>query len=624
MGVSIAAAIENTELIFDEAFAEIKVRGVSVYEALAAAAKGHFAEAKQIFQEGSRAIAKDQEELVKQQEAVGADAAVHIRQSMENLFPSDAEERRRAQEAADRQRPADTTPGGKIKSAAAPDAGAKAKLALMQKQLQDEIELFKAYFSKRAEQDKAEYDRGEITLKQYFDRRRQDIRTESEEEIAFLKSERANAQGAATKAGALSKGASTPQEADKFDAEKIQNLTKVEDLNTKIALAESAASTKQGAIDAEQFKATEENQQKILEFQKELGQTQGSAVEMAKAEIALEKQKLQIILEQSGASKADIDAELSRYEQVKIAEATFTDQSKAGEEQLKMLADQRAAIDQKVASGKLFQIQGESQIRDMELARLPVLQQIAAELMAQAKATSGPDHDANVAKAQDFQRQVDQIGVQSNLAGQQIATIKAGLQGAVTGGFNQFFNSLLTGTRSVGQAFRGLAASIIGSLASMAAKMIEQIILTKLLKAAMGGMSGGGLIPGGGGSGHAEGGLIRGPGGPKSDSIPARVSPGEYIVKADAVSAFGVANLEAINRGLKVPSFARASFSAFADGGLVSGASAGGGDSNINFGISLEEGLVLKHLSGKSAGRIVLQHLVDNPKAASKALSRSS
>jgi hypothetical protein len=160
----------------------------------------------------------------------------------------------------------------------------------------------------------------------------------------------------------------------------------------------------------------------------------------------------------------------------------------------------------------------------------------------------------------------------------------------------------------------------------MIAQMYIQLVVAKLLKAATGGFSGGGLVPSTGasqgGTGFAEGGLIRGPGGPKSDSIPARVSPGEYIVKADAVSAFGVHNLEAINRGLKIPSIERLALPKFAEGGLVGNAGSGG-NSQINLGIGLDEGLILKHLSSKAAANIVLQHITNNPKAASKALSRS-
>jgi hypothetical protein len=57
--------------------------------------------------------------------------------------------------------------------------------------------------------------------------------------------------------------------------------------------------------------------------------------------------------------------------------------------------------------------------------------------------------------------------------------------------------------------------------------------------------------------GRAAGGPIYGPGGPTSDSILARLSNGEYVVKAASVQKYGVQFLEAINAGR------------FASGGLV-------------------------------------------------------
>jgi hypothetical protein len=58
----------------------------------------------------------------------------------------------------------------------------------------------------------------------------------------------------------------------------------------------------------------------------------------------------------------------------------------------------------------------------------------------------------------------------------------------------------------------------------------------------------------------ATGGHIRGPGTATSDSIPAMLSDGEYVVKADAVSRVGVDRLDDLNRGV----------AHFADGGNVS------------------------------------------------------
>lgn len=63
--------------------------------------------------------------------------------------------------------------------------------------------------------------------------------------------------------------------------------------------------------------------------------------------------------------------------------------------------------------------------------------------------------------------------------------------------------------------------------------------------------------------GFATGGRVRGPGTGTSDSIMARLSNGEYVVRAAAVKAYGPAFLDKLN-GLQLPKFA--------DGGLVSGA----------------------------------------------------
>lgn len=53
----------------------------------------------------------------------------------------------------------------------------------------------------------------------------------------------------------------------------------------------------------------------------------------------------------------------------------------------------------------------------------------------------------------------------------------------------------------------------------------------------------------------ATGGHITGPGTATSDSIPARLSNGEYVIKASSVKKYGVANLHRLNAGM-VPGFA--------------------------------------------------------------------
>ena len=239
-----------------------------------------------------------------------------------------------------------------------------------------------------------------------------------------------------------------------------------------------------------------------------------------------------MLLQKGVDSPETIAAKVTKYKEFTTAVATFEDQEKQGTTDLKVLEDQKAAIQDQVTNGKLFQVQADQQILDLYRQQLPALQAIATTMTANAKTQE------EVAQAADFQKNVDKAKAATNIAGQQMATLKAGVQSSLTGGLNQFFSQMIQGTTSIGSAFRNLASSVISSIAQMIAQMYIQLIVAKLLKAAMGGFSGGGIVPSPGasqgGTGFAEGGLIRGPGGPKSDSIPARVSPGEFIVQAES------------------------------------------------------------------------------------------
>src|SRR5690606_21962479 len=66
----------------------------------------------------------------------------------------------------------------------------------------------------------------------------------------------------------------------------------------------------------------------------------------------------------------------------------------------------------------------------------------------------------------------------------------------------------------------------------------------------------------------ASGGLVTGPGTSTSDSIPARLSAGEFVVNAAAVKRLGVGFLQAVN-GLSAGPRVRGPALAFAAGGLV-------------------------------------------------------
>ena len=88
------------------------------------------------------------------------------------------------------------------------------------------------------------------------------------------------------------------------------------------------------------------------------------------------------------------------------------------------------------------------------------------------------------------------------------------------------------------------------------------------LQRTLAGISGMAIVGGNPGSfgsnlwGHASGGYISGPGGPTSDSIPAMLSNGEYVMRASAVKRLGVGRLDAMN-------YARGGLVGYAAGGVV-------------------------------------------------------
>lgn len=121
-------------------------------------------------------------------------------------------------------------------------------------------------------------------------------------------------------------------------------------------------------------------------------------------------------------------------------------------------------------------------------------------------------------------------------------------------GIADALTGIITGTESMKDAFHQLAQSILQDLIEMTIKLL----IFKAIQAAMGGFGGGGDLGASnaaldsiGAAGFASGGFVSGPGSGTSDSVPAMLSNGEYVVSADAVRRF-LPILEAINSG-RVP-----------------------------------------------------------------------
>jgi hypothetical protein len=120
------------------------------------------------------------------------------------------------------------------------------------------------------------------------------------------------------------------------------------------------------------------------------------------------------------------------------------------------------------------------------------------------------------------------------------------------------FSSLVSVVNSIASQNDAAIARILSALRQAAAQ--AQALRAQAASASSSG--------GGSQGGFAGGGYVRGPGGPKSDSILAWLSDTEFVMQASAVRKFGVGFMNAINHGV-MPSLK--SLRGFSMGGLADG-----------------------------------------------------
>ena len=196
-------------------------------------------------------------------------------------------------------------------------------------------------------------------------------------------------------------------------------------------------------------------------------------------------------------------------------------------------AEQR--IQTQVQVGVISQIEGQRQLKTLyaetvaELEKqIPILEKLAQLPGVQGQAAKNLLDDMKLKIAE------------LNSAGDDLEkTFKEGL----TQGLQSSIAGLAKGTMTLRDAMLNLANTILNAIIQLEAKRLAMQLTSagSSLLGSIGSAFGGTLTA-------ATGGYIRGPGTGTSDSIPARLSDGEYVVKAASVAHYGVGFMHAINR----------------------------------------------------------------------------
>jgi hypothetical protein len=190
------------------------------------------------------------------------------------------------------------------------------------------------------------------------------------------------------------------------------------------------------------------------------------------------------------------------------------------------------------------------------------------------------------------------------------------INGDVENAFTTMFEQIGSGAKSASDAFGDFARSVLSAINRIAAQKIAEGLFGSMTKGGGGGL--GGLISGlFQSAGFASGGYVTGPGTGTSDSIPARLSAGEYVLRADAVRRVGIEFLHALNGGLFMPRWSGQRL-AFADGGLVpavSPAPAAAPSQSVRIVNVIDPGMAADYLNSAAGEKTILNVLSRNGSA---------
>jgi hypothetical protein len=365
-------------------------------------------------------------------------------------------------------------------------------------------------------------------------------------------------------------------------------------------------------------KAEEKLDEEVLKAQVSLLRDQGKLTEAHALEIQQKYQKLIATLKVNGRTAGaeivtqlfDVDAAKVRMQELSRSSKIITDQ----------LALDLSGIQVKVKANAITDQQAIDLTADAYRRAKDALSALIPDMEAAAAITKDPEQ---IAAVELLKQKIEDMGTTIARATDNFLKLKEGGRDALQTGLADFLDQAIEGAKSFHDIWLDVARGVVSSLRKIASQMIANLIIQRALSF-FGGMFGGGAGDVGAGASiagdaagavvAATGGYITGAGSATSDSIPAWLSNGEFVVKASAVDQVGVDFLHAINESGS-PGFVRRSRSrGYADGGLVTnarGAEPGGFAATIG----LEEGLVARHIETKAGTRAVLNVVAANRKS---------
>ncbi len=517
------------------------------------------------------------------------------------------------------------TPGathrGEVKIKPIVDETARAKVIQALKQFQEaeynvqkaaldnETALFRAHSQVLSAADQKRFNEGLISVKAYFAGRRATLEAEGAKEIKALEDQATLLRDRVDAASKRPLKENEPKMVRQAEVAKL--LGDLDKAGVAVEVRKLKLQTERINLDGEELQITRQKSAEALKAESDLATAEGRRFEAERLNLEATLTALQRLPAETEAAFAARRDALREAGEAAIQFEEIQSQARAAFQDLET---QRAQIQALVERGIISELDGEQRLAEIEKERLPGLAQIVEEMRAAAFTSE------QIETVQQFEASLLDLETAADLAGRRMADLKKAIEAVLTSDLADFFARGIDEVHGFGDAVRSMALSVVQSLREIAAQALATYLILRLMKAVTSVLGGGGVeatigesstLPVAG----AAGGLVRGPGTGTSDSIPAWLSTGEFVMPAEIVRKPGMLQFLQDLRSFDMELKPLGRIRGFAGGGVVDSDVGAGRIAGLRGEIALDEGLIWRHLESRHFDRLLMRKLSDHRKA---------
>jgi hypothetical protein len=353
---------------------------------------------------------------------------------------------------------------------------AKARLALLQAQADNELAITKLKNQTEEQDNDRNYRNGITSLQDYFDKRAELIDKSMDDEIAALQQKRKNLQ----------------DQPVFNEQQELEKQKEVEALNARITEAILQRDQKIKQNEDERQQAIVQHREQELDLESKIAGAEGDRRRAEMLALDAELVRTEDLLKKQGIAAEKIKAILDGVRSAGEGKIGFDDASRRGQLATADLDLAKREIQRQADTGQINYIQAQARILQLERERIETLKEIGAEMTANAEKSKDP---SLIQQAKEFNAAVKDIEASTNTVGRALGELQnESIRGAI-GSFSEFIGDAVSGAKSFKDAWADLGKAFEQIIAQMIAKLIEMYLMMLIMNLIAPGGSG---LPGGG------------------------------------------------------------------------------------------------------------------------------